>query len=255
MRGRLVSAFSLVELLVVISLIMLLIAMLLPALGKMRGMARSSACKQKLYQIQTAHVVYVLNNDNKNFVYQNNAIYMTFLEEYHNYLDELRFCPEAPISKGGWGSAKHGWTYGTHNGPKQGSYGVNGFMYLPYNSVTGPGQGGNGYFSHGDYHANGHPNFWYETLEDGNPTKAPLYADCTWVDGWPMEWDAVPTNFLLGGSGADGKQMGRFAIDRHDMHVNVVFADGHAELHPLEELWTLEWHRQWRPPNPAVTIP
>jgi prepilin-type processing-associated H-X9-DG protein len=253
MRTR---GFTLVEVIVIISLIMFLIAMLLPAFSQSRESARVVLCNSKLGQLHTAHVVYVVANGGQNYPYRNDAIYMSFLEEFHQYQDELRFCPDAPTANQGWGSATKGWRYGTFTGVKYGSYGVNGFMYHPYHSPTGPGQGGNGYFGHADYHANGYPDFWYATLEDGQPSKAPLYADSEWVDGWPMEWDTVPPDFAGGwGAGADGTQMSRFCIDRHQMHINIVFADGHAATHRLDELWTLHWHRAWRGPSSPITIP
>jgi hypothetical protein len=30
--------------------------------------------------------------------------------------------------------------------------------------------------------------------------------------------------------------------------INLSFADNHAELVRLEELWRLQWHREWQPP-------
>jgi prepilin-type processing-associated H-X9-DG protein len=38
--------------------------------------------------------------------------------------------------------------------------------------------------------------------------------------------------------------------------INIAFVDGHAENVPLENLWTLYWHRNWDParvtaPHPA----
>jgi type II secretory pathway pseudopilin PulG len=57
------TAFTLVELLVVIGVIALLIAMLLPALAKARESANRSACLSNIRQITTAFMMYT--NDNR----------------------------------------------------------------------------------------------------------------------------------------------------------------------------------------------
>lgn len=57
------KAFSLIELLVVISIIVLLIAILLPALQASRDVARSALCLSNLRQMGIATNVYIVDND------------------------------------------------------------------------------------------------------------------------------------------------------------------------------------------------
>ena len=62
-RGKQSRAFTLVELLVVISIIALLVSILLPALGKARESASRVVCLSNLRQLAWAELIYVSDND------------------------------------------------------------------------------------------------------------------------------------------------------------------------------------------------
>lgn len=64
-RSNRKPGFTLVELLVVISIIALLIAILLPSLGKARERARRSACLSNLHQTHLAFTYYAHDNDDR----------------------------------------------------------------------------------------------------------------------------------------------------------------------------------------------
>jgi general secretion pathway protein G len=65
-RPRSKSGFTLVELLVVIAIIAVLIAMLLPVLGKVRKAAATVKCAASLKQLGNAMLMYV--QENKGFM-------------------------------------------------------------------------------------------------------------------------------------------------------------------------------------------
>jgi prepilin-type N-terminal cleavage/methylation domain-containing protein len=62
MRRRIQNGFTIVELLVVIAIIAALTAILLPGLGKARGMARRVSCGSNLHQIDMAMHLYLSEN-------------------------------------------------------------------------------------------------------------------------------------------------------------------------------------------------
>ena len=107
MRVRSKSAFTLVELLVVIGIIALLIAILLPALNKAREQSRTTTCMSNLRQIGIVHANYVA--DHRGYVIPCDigdwntppgANGYSTLENWTTILVTMRYLPYPPTVRG-----------------------------------------------------------------------------------------------------------------------------------------------------------
>ncbi len=84
--------FTLIELLIVIAIIAILAAMLLPALGRAREMAKKASCTSNLKQVTLAFRMYADKNENWNIL----AAYYYPWYSWHGMSDELGLEYDAP---------------------------------------------------------------------------------------------------------------------------------------------------------------
>lgn len=242
------NAFTLIEVLVVISIIALLIAILLPALSAARAGARASACLSNVRQLGTAYVSREIDEQELIPWIGSDAPFEPMMD-YLNDDDNARQCPDAIVIKsedttpwGTVGTAAHAWERTMSTGElERGSYGHNGFLYQP----QGPGQGGKQWAN-----ASAWPDAWYKTMADvSDTTLTPIFADANWIDLWPHHNDQIPPDVSLGARWSDGLdnnpwQIGRMYIDRHPGEtVNLIFIDGHAESINIDKLWDQQWSK------------
>lgn len=188
--------FTLIELLVVIAIIALLMAILMPALQRVRKQARGVACQMNLHQWSLIWKMYC---DDNNGYWLSGAVngttsgygsgrwwFLPIMELYEAEPD-IRCCPEAtkPSGRGNIGSwAQHAWQTGDYIG----SYGPNGWMCnLSANRD-------------GIWGRSGRSDYWRTPNVQG-AYNIPMFTGMWWVDSWPRHTD--PPADYTGGSLGD----------------------------------------------------
>ena len=268
--GKLIpAAFTLVELLVVITIIALLAALLLPVLGKAKLKGQRISCLNNLRQMSLSRHMYTDDN-------QGNLVLSVADEESVDTTVEtgdakMLLCPSThvpriPLSENGWGAADT--TY----------FGSNSFApNSPGSSPSTPGSYAiNGWLSVDHAPVELFPEFFFRKEADLEaPLTTPLFQDSIWYYIFPLETDPTldPSDLYDGYSGHRSEcrhSMGLCLIDRHNSRpaasaptdypyssgqvlpgmINMGFADNHAEAVQLNNLWNYPWHRGWVTPSP-----
>jgi prepilin-type N-terminal cleavage/methylation domain-containing protein len=265
------TAFTLIELLVVILIIAILAALLLPSLGRAKLEGRRISCLDNLRQLSLSRHMYTDDNLG-NFILSTadeNSVDLTFDSGDANVL----VCPSThalpnPKSGNGWGTADityFGSAFGSFSqtADTAGSYGINGWLsvsHTPVQSLTNL--------------------FFARESELQTPAATPMFLDSAWYYVFPLESDPTPTpaNLYTGANGNRNPEavtdcihtIGLCMIDRHDSlpptaaprafrysssqplpgRINMIFADNHADLVKLNDLWTFTWHPDWDTPRP-----
>ena len=250
------KGFTLIELLVVIAIIALLLAILMPALQRVKKQARAVVCQSTLKQWGAIFALYT--DDNNGFFPKRRSgsgRWINVLYEYYSREKKLRVCPTAakikvpdyPNSVSGtlaiggdavtsWG--KIGVTGSRPSGEYEpagtwGSYGINHWLYV---AAEDPlyGQAAKDYWG---------------TVNVKGSNNIPLFLDCWFWCGGP-EIDDLPPEYDGHRVSGHINSMNRFCINRHQQGINGIFLDYSVRKVWLKELWTLRWGRNFYPVNP-----
>jgi prepilin-type processing-associated H-X9-DG protein len=256
---------------VVVSIIAILAALLLPALSSGRHRAWDVRCVSNLRQMSAAGLTYM--DDTAKMVVQihttdHEANWVRILASY-GVTSNLLQCPatrtpEAPapgIDVGG--TASTSWlTWPPDAPPAGGGYSMDGWLFSYYTNdptLVPP-------------RALSNPEFLFARPESvQKASQTPFFTDSAWWNEWPLESDP-PAPDLSQGQSNDILGMQRCTIwrhggrtptsrvpTRHDLlgwhipaaaAINVGFADGHAQMVKVKDLWSLYWHNGWSATGP-----
>lgn len=265
-----VSAFTLVELLVVVAIIGLLAALLLTSFSSAKLRAKEIGCVSNIREMSLANTMYTHDSHGNTLPYDihgEGLLWMGRLIDYQAKVDSVRLCPVATETTGSdadksmqWGTADKAWAWSSTGTPDKlwsGSYCFNGWLYSELRNSKGvvSPEDALGVFS--------------KEFNVLYPARTPLFTDGNWLDAWPRTNDPPATDLYNGyhGTGFNGK-IGRLTLPRHGGFVasraprqfdteqrlpggiNIACYDGHVELARLENLWNYYWSRTWVPPNP-----
>ena len=257
-RAGFLTGFTLIELLVVIAIIVLLMAILLPTLNRVKRQARTAACQSNLHQWSLFFSMYTDEN-NGSFSQGVNGLknggnnrWVKALRPYHKDNSEFLCCPMAtkPVSDingqatgyqgkyAAWGifSSESGAGYAGWpsrlEGGLYGSYGINGWAANP---ERGSPRGDDITLK---------DKYW-RTIDVKGQNHIPLLLGATRYNGLADFADEPPAYDGMWWDEGSGGRMIRYCLDRHDGFVNGLFMDWSVRKVGLKELWTFKWHHHY----------
>jgi len=243
------KGFTLIELLVVIAIVAVLMAILMPALRRVREQGKMVNCLGTLKQWNIIAAIYTEENDGKFW----DSDPGTPAYWFPRYMDDriknwkknkLWFCPSATkpiIDEYGVQAPTfnifNAWGIFTGSNLSEdgiaGSYGINGYCLIPRTATT--------------YESGVSTQDGWKTAGGRNAAQVPWWIEALRFDLWPLPTHAPADNEFAAWS---GNLMARCCINRHQGFVNAAFMDWSARKIGLKEMWTLKWHKTFDTSGP-----
>ena len=235
LRAGVLTGFTLIELLVVIAITVLLMAILLPALQRVKKQTKAVACQSNLHQWG---LIFEMRTEDDEGRFASGMVHKWECQadpilHYGGDFDEHFLCPMARKFGSGWQLRRfEAWICSNHK-RRAGSYGLNGWC-VPWSS-----------YALEDFR------WWYYANHKG-ASNIPVFLDSRAPLGYPHavfeppEYDDAPD--LTGLSSP--RSMSNFCVSRHDGYINSLFMDWSVRKIGLKELWTLKWHGEFDTAGP-----
>jgi prepilin-type N-terminal cleavage/methylation domain-containing protein len=238
--------FTLIELLVVIAIIALLMAILMPALSRVKKQAKSVTCLANLRQWGLVFAMYGNENNQQIATTGSDGYWLVISRPYLDVVIkegeadryEMYLCPMATktIAEGAELS-RAAYGYNNPDGHYTASYGINAWVYTPPGGASDvyqdrPGSG------------------MWRTLEAKGSSNIPVLTSCYHGGGCPDFRDSPPAVRGEAWPGGHTDEMKRFALDRHDGFANTLLMDNSTQRVGLKEMWTLKWNRDFEVNGP-----
>ncbi|MEZ6241975.1 MAG: type II secretion system protein [Phycisphaerales bacterium] len=225
MSRRAARAFTLIELLVVIAIVALLIGILLPALAGARDSARRVACLSNMRSLETAHLIYVQENDGLMLGTVHGVAWIEALRAYdpglllRSPVDTSDHFPGGTPIDGVFRQTSYTLNYLLAPDNPNGTAKLSGVpmphatAHFAIAAFDGPNA------AHDHYH----PHLWWSPIEDQIPAKAALEVQINAHGGEDRSWLGVSNYGYLDGHAAP-KRFQEVYTDRTHNNFNPMYA-------------------------------